>query len=199
MFTGIIEEIGCVVNIENLEGAKRISIKAETIMSDIKLGDSIAIDGVCLTVSDINFSKDIFCVEIVKETLNKSSLANIKKDGLINLERSVRLSDRLSGHIVQGHIEGVAIIINKKIDNNDVILDIELEPHLMKFCITKGSITIDGVSLTIADINENIISIALIPHTISNTVLGLKQKNDLVNIEIDILSKYVKKFINDKK
>ena len=196
MFTGIIEEVGNVIKVENLKNIKKVVIKSNVVIVDAKIGDSIAVNGVCLTVTNINFSRNFFQVDIVDETLNKTALCNIQKNDSVNLERSLKLSDRLSGHIVQGHIEGTAIIKNKIIDNNNVILRIELDINLMKFCILKGSITIDGVSLTIASIEHNVISIALIPHTIANTNLGLKEENDLVNIETDIIGKYIDRLIH---
>ncbi len=192
MFTGIVEEIGQIVGIDNQNDSSRISIKTEKILNSAKIGDSISINGVCLTVTSIDGL--VFTSDVVRETLNKTNLQYVKADDCINLERAMKASSRFDGHIVQGHVEGIGKV--KKIikDNDSFIISIVIPQSLSEYCIHKGSITVNGVSLTIASIEENLIDIWIIPHTLTHTTFGSINKNDYVNIETDIIAKYVKKF-----
>jgi riboflavin synthase len=193
MFTGIIEEIGKIEKITPIAGGLRISVKAEKVFDDIKINDSICVDGVCLTVT--NLDKNSFWVDAVGATLEKTSFDFIKADTYVNLERSVRLNDRMGGHLVQGHVNGIGIISEIKKLGENYLVKIIVPDELEKYLIKEGSVAINGISLTIADVSKNEISISIIPHTWQNTNLKYKKLNDKVNVEIDILAKYVEKLL----
>jgi len=193
MFTGIVEELAQIKTIEPKKQGTRYTIVASTVMDDLKIGDSISVNGVCLTV--IDRKKDRFSMDLVEETLNKSNLGELIMGDYVNLERSVKMSDRLGGHIVQGHVETLGVILEKHLQDDKAVLCVGLDPEWMRYCIPKGSITLDGVSLTIAAINGNIVEIALIPYTLENTTLGIKDKSDTLNIETDIIGKYIDRLL----
>ena len=192
MFTGIIEEIGKIKNIDNSEDFVRMSIIADEVLEDAKIGDSISINGTCLTVTSIDSS--LFTVDIVKETLDKTNLKYLEKGNIVNLERAMKASGRFDGHIVQGHIEDVAEILSIKNNNDHCIVTLALPKRLAKYCIYKGSIALNGVSLTIATIDKNIIDIWLIPHTLKHTTFKDNQIGDYINVETDIVGKYIENF-----
>jgi len=194
MFTGIVEELAQIKSIKPRKKGIRYSISADFVMDDIKIGDSISINGVCLTIVEIK--KKYFCMDLVEETLNKSNLGELKVGDFINLERAMKATSRFGGHIVQGHVETVGVILEKQMQDEEAILSVGIDPEWMRFCIPKGSITLDGVSLTIAKINGNIIEVALIPHTLKNTTLGIKGKTDTLNIETDIIGKYIDRLLS---
>ena len=189
MFTGIVEEVGIIKKITDKTSGVQIDISANKIMDDVNVGDSIAVNGVCLTV--IKHLKNSFSLDLVAETLQKSNLGDLQTGNTVNLERALRANGRFGGHIVQGHVETLGVILEKQDQDDGALLSIGLDPEWMRFCIAKGSIAIDGISLTIAKIEANIIQIALIPHTLENTTLGNKGKSDTLNIETDIIGKYV--------
>ena len=193
MFTGIIEELARVKKIKNKKQGIRYTISANTVLDDLKIGDSICINGVCLTVTEQQ--KDMFSLDIIEETLDKSNLGELKENNYVNLERAMKASDRFGGHIVQGHVETQGVILEKQIEEDEARISVCLDPEWMRYCIPKGSITLDGVALTIASINKNIIEIALIPHTLENTTLGLKDKSDTLNVETDIIGKYINRLL----
>ena len=193
MFTGIVEELAQIKTIVSKKQGIRYTIAAKTVMDDLEAGDSISINGVCLTV--INRTKDSFSMDLVEETLNKSNLGELKVGDYVNLERSMKVSDRFGGHIVQGHVETLGVILEKEMKDDEAVISVGLDPEWMRFCIPKGSITLDGVSLTIAAINGNIVEIALIPYTLENTTLGIKEKSDTLNIETDIIGKYIDRLL----
>lgn len=192
MFTGIIEEMGIVKSIKS----KVITIEANKIFDDLKLGDSVAVNGTCLTVS--SFSNKIFNADITSETLSRTNLGDLKSGFKVNLERALTLNGRLGGHIVSGHIDGVGIVKNISKKSEDIELVIEVPTNLMKYIIEKGSVAVDGISLTIAkvDNNKNNFSVAIIPHTLKETVLYYKKAGDKVNIENDIIGKYVERLLS---
>ena len=194
MFTGIVEELAQIKSIEPKSKVIRYAIFSEVVVDDLKIGDSISVNGVCLTI--VKRGKDSFCMDLVEETLNKSNLGELKVGDFVNLERAMKVSDRLGGHIVQGHVETLGVILEKQMQDEEAILSVGLDPEWMRFCIPKGSITLDGVSLTIARINGNIIEIALIPHTLENTTLGIKGKSETLNIETDIIGKYIDRLLS---
>ena len=194
MFTGIVEELAQIKSIKPRKKGIRYSISADFVMDDIKIGDSISVNGVCLTIVEIK--KKYFCMDLVEETLNKSNLGELKVGDFINLERAMKATSRFGGHIVQGHVETVGVILEKQMQDEEAILSVGIDPEWMRFCIPKGSITLDGVSLTIAKINGNIIEVALIPHTLKNTTLGIKGKTDTLNIETDIIGKYIDRLLS---
>ena len=187
--TGIIEEVGIIKKIIDKTTGVQIDISATKIMDDMNVGDSIAINGVCLTVT--KHLKNSFSLDLVADTLQKSNLGDLQIGDNVNLERALRANGRFGGHIVQGHVETLGVILEKQDQDDGTLLSIGLDPEWMRFCIAKGSIAIDGISLTIAKIDANIIQIALIPHTLQNTTLGKKNKSDTLNIETDIIGKYV--------
>ena len=192
MFTGIVEEIGTVKSVQS----KVITIEASKIFDDLHLGDSVAVNGTCLTVS--SFDNKIFNADVTQETLNRTNLGSLKNGSKVNLERAMTLSGRFGGHIVSGHIDGVGSIKSMKKDDNAIILTIEVHISLMKYIVEKGSVTVDGISLTVASLTDNTFSIAVIPHTLKETVLYYKKEGDKVNIENDIIGKYVERLLTFK-
>ncbi|WP_157149718.1 riboflavin synthase [Brachyspira pilosicoli] len=192
MFTGIVEEIGTVKSVQS----KVITIEASKIFDDLHLGDSVAVNGTCLTVS--SFDNKIFNADVTQETLNRTNLGSLKNGSKVNLERAMTLSGRFGGHIVSGHIDGVGSIKSMKKDDNAIILTIEVSKHLMKYIVEKGSVAVDGISLTVASLTDNTFSIAVIPHTLKETVLYYKKEGDKVNIENDVIGKYVERLLTFK-
>ena len=193
MFTGIVEELARIKTIKPKTHRIRYTIAAKTVMDDLKIGDSISVNGVCLTIVDKE--KDSFSMDLVEETLNKSNLGELKVEDYVNLERAMKVSDRFGGHIVQGHVETLGVILEKQMKDDEAVISVGLDPEWMRYCIPKGSITLDGVSLTITAINGNIVEIALIPYTLENTTLGIKEKSDTLNIETDIIGKYIDRLL----
>lgn len=193
MFTGIIEEIGKIKAIRQHKQAMQLTIEAVNIMSDIKLGDSISVSGVCLTVT--NFGGQWFTVDVMPETFVATTLSIEKEGGLVNLERALAVGGRLGGHFVTGHIDGIGEIISITPLDNAVNYKIKLKDELLQYCVHKGSIAVDGTSLTIFGVDKTSIKIALIPHTVTNTVLGHKKVGSKVNIECDMLGKYVRSLL----
>lgn len=200
MFTGIIEEIGTVVSIKRTSVDSQVTISAEKIFSDLKLGDSVAVNGVCLTASEI--SKNTFKADIMNETFLRSSLDSLSKGSHVNLERAMAANGRFGGHIVAGHIDGTGIISDIKKDDNAAWYTVNANSSVLKYIIEKGSVAIDGISLTVAKVTDDSFSVSIIPHTISETILSEKSVGDKVNIENDMIGKYVEKFLvpkNDNK
>ena len=192
MFSGIVEEIGVVRDIVATDKSKKISITCDKVLEGVIVGDSISVNGVCLTA--ITIDNNQFTADIVNETLIKTNLGSLNKDNKVNLERSLQYNQRVGGHLVQGHIDtiGKIISINETDEWNEVMIDID--DNFKKYCIYKGSIAIDGVSLTIANIDNNIIKIALIPHTLEHTISSDYTEDDFVNIETDMYGKYIENF-----
>ena len=189
MFTGIIEEIG---RFKSFDGG-RIEISCEKILSDIKIGDSISTNGICLTVVD--FGENFFAADVMPETLRKTSLT----DKNFNLERALKIGDRLGGHIVSGHIDGVGKILSIRAEGNALLVDVAAENFLLKQIASKGSVALDGISLTVVDAGLENFSVSMIPHTREVTNFKFKRVGSLVNIETDILAKYVERLTNTKK
>ena len=196
MFTGIVETVGEIKKIVRNDSFIKVSILPDLNFDDVKVGDSISVNGACLTVAELNGRILVF--DIVRQTLKITNLNTLEISKMVNLERAVLLSSRIDGHIVQGHIDGVGEIIDISTDKDNTEIFIRLEEENSKNCIFKGSIAINGISLTIADIKKNIIKIAIIPHTLNNTTLTYVKIGDLVNIETDMLSKYVEKIMSYK-
>ncbi len=197
MFTGLIQDLGEVISITpNNEGAKLV-IKTNKLINEIQIDDSVACNGVCLTATQVN--SDSFVAQAVHVTLEKTTIGALKTGSKLNLELALRPIDRLGGHFVQGHVNGRGklIAVNKKGENFE--LTFELPEHLMKYMISEGSIAIDGISLTIAKVQGNHVSVSIIPHTWSVTALHTKKVGDLFNIEADMLAKYLENFMNYKK
>ena len=200
MFTGIVEEIGLIEGIKKGEKSSKILIKANKVLDNTQLGDSIAVNGVCLTVT--NMFGDKFEADIMAETLRKSNLGNLDTGSEVNLERALSLQSRLGGHIVSGHIDGTGKIVSFINEDNAVWVTIEASSDILRYVIYKGSITIDGISLTVAYIDNNCFKVSIIPHTASETTLLRKKVGDTVNLECDLIGKYVEKLLgleNQKK
>ena len=196
MFTGIIEEIGHIKQIATKNEAMELSVGATKILNDVKLGNSIAINGVCLTVTD--FSKDSFSIDVMPETFRATTMAALTVGSPLNLERALAIGDRLGGHFVTGHVDGVAKITEIIPIDNAINYTLEMDGELIRHCIFRGSIAVDGISLTIFGVNDNNIQLSLIRHTVSHTILGSKKVGDKVNIECDMLSKHVANLIDKK-
>jgi riboflavin synthase len=194
VFTGIIEELGTVQGIDWHKQGARFYIQASTVLEDVRIGDSLSVNGCCLTV--INRQSAQWTCDVVQETLNRTNLRLLKIGDRINLERAVRYQDRLGGHLVQGHIDETGKILNKHpLSDGSWWITIAASPNIMRYVIYKGSIAVDGVSLTIADLQDTSFSFAMIPHTAQMTTLGFKQSGDEVNLEVDLIAKYVEHFV----
>jgi riboflavin synthase len=193
MFTGIIEELGTVASVEVLPDSIRLGIKGDLVRQDLSQGESISVNGVCLTAAEI--TSDGFIADVMMETLNRSSLSGISKGESVNLERAMSGAGRFGGHVVQGHVDGVAEIISREPSANWEIVKVKIPAELSKYVVHKGSITFDGVSLTVNDISNNTVSLSLIPETLRLTTLGTKRVGDKLNVEADILAKHIEKLI----
>lgn len=193
MFTGIIEEIGTVRRIQYGQHSARIEIEAELVLEDAKPGDSIAVNGVCLTVAALK--GNAFSADVMHETLNRSSLAALSSGSHVNLERAMRADGRFGGHIVAGHIDGVGKITDIRRDDNAVWFTIAAGPGIMRYIVEKGSIAVDGISLTVANVRSGSFSVSTIPETMSRTILGERRKGNEVNLETDMIGKYVERFV----
>lgn len=196
MFTGIVEEIGIVEAIEPLDQASRIRIRGPIVTSDVQPGDSISVNGVCLTVVDP--AQGTFAADVMAETLSRSSLAAIEVGAAVNLERAARVDSRLGGHIVQGHVDGIGHISGIQQQENWTLMTIELPDELSRYLVEKGSITVDGVSLTVVSVTPHEFVISLIPTTLAETTLGSRSTGDTVNLEVDVIAKYVEKMLEGR-
>lgn len=192
MFTGIIEEVGTVRTINKTTKQSRLTVSANLVLENLKIGDSIAVNGVCLTV--INFDQKRFCVDVMNETIQRTAYLQLKVNSHVNLERAMQLNGRLGGHLVSGHVDGTGTIIQIKKDLNATRYTIQTTPVLLKYIVEKGSIAIDGISLTVVSVNESSFAVSLIPHTMQVTTIAYKKVNDLVNLENDLIAKYVEKW-----
>ena len=198
MFTGIVEEVGRIITADRKGNSARLKIEAEKVLEDIKIGDSIAVNGICLTVT--SFGKNYFTADVMHETLRRSSIGEAAAGSPVNLERAMAANSRFGGHIVTGHIDGTGTITQVKRDDNAIWYTIMAEASLMKYIVEKGSIAIDGISLTVAKRSDKDFSISMIPHTAKETILSQKKAGDVVNLENDILGKYVEQLLQyDKK
>ncbi len=198
MFTGIVEEIGRIKNVQR--GAKSITfcIEANKVLEDTRIGDSICTNGVCLTVTDISPAaegKGWFKADVMPETIRKTSMAKLQVGSQVNLERALTLNTRLGGHIVSGHVDGIGHVVRKEQDDIAIWLWIECDTNLMRYIIPKGSVTLQGVSLTVAKVEATRFAVSLIPHTQEETTLHASVVGDVVNIETDIIAKYVEKLM----
>ena len=193
MFTGIVEEIGEIKGIKRGEKSSVLVVKANKVLDKSKLGDSICTNGVCLTVTNIN--RDTFEADVMAETLRKSNLGNLSIGSKVNLERALSLETRLGGHIVSGHIDGIGEVISLVKEDNATWVSVKAEPELLKYIVYKGSIAIDGISLTVAYVDNEIFKVSIIPHTGEKTILLKKRCGDTVNLECDVIGKYVEKLL----
>ncbi len=193
MFSGIVEEMGAVQAIEKgLAGAK-FSILASAILEDLQVGDSVSVSGACLTATKIE--EESFKVDVSTETLNCTNLGTVAVGTPLNLERAMKLNDRMGGHLVTGHVDGLGSIRSREHDSNTIYLTVETSDDIIRYCVPKGSITMDGISLTINSVTGKSFSVAIIPHTANVTTIGLKQIGDSVNLESDLIGKYVERLL----
>lgn len=197
MFTGIVEEIGSIRGVTKGHKSSSLIISAEKVLSDVNIGDSISVNGVCLTVTE--FKKNEFSVDIMHETLSRSSLNNIRVGSKVNLERAMKADGRFGGHIVSGHIDGTGRIVSIKKDDIAFWYKIKTDAKIMRYIVEKGSITIDGISLTVATVERESFSVSIIPHTSKNTILADKVEGDIVNLENDCIGKYVERLLGFEK
>lgn len=193
MFTGIIEEIGTIEKINNGIKSSKLTIKAEKILKNTNIGDSICTNGVCLTVCKLNGSS--FEVDVMAETLRRSNLSNLTIKSKVNLERALTLNTRMGGHIVSGHIDGVGEIVSMDKEDNAVWVSIKASSDILKYIVEKGSIAIDGISLTVAYVDDEIFKVSIIPHTKDETTLLSKHIHSSINLECDVIGKYVEKLL----
>lgn len=193
MFTGIIEEVGQVARI----GGGNLVINCTKVIEDVHLGDSIAVNGVCLTVT--HFDKSSFTADVMPETVRRTSLAELKKGSPVNLERALTLASRLGGHIVSGHIDGTGEIVKFADEGNAILMTISAGPELLRYIVEKGSVALDGISLTVAQVTDSDFTVSLIPHTREVTNLGSKKTGSPINIETDVLGKYVEKMLQGQR
>jgi len=193
MFTGIVEERGTVASLVDLGDAMRVRIRADKVLQDSELGASISVNGICLTVAERG--DDWFEADVMAETLRRTSLGKLVTDSPVNLERAARVDSRLGGHIVQGHVDGTGEVAAIEPSEQWTVMAIRVPAELTRYMVEKGSITVDGVSLTIVSVTDSRFTISLIPTTLAETNLGAKQVGDRVNIEVDVLAKYVEKLV----
>ncbi|MGG4447356.1 riboflavin synthase [Brevibacillus porteri] len=193
MFTGLVEEVGVLESIQGNEQASRLVIRAQQVLEGVKLGDSISVNGICLTVT--SYTNRQFSVDVMPETMNKTSLRQLRSGQRVNLERAMRLGDRFGGHIVSGHVDGTGMVASREVNANAVVFRMEAQPRLLKYVIARGSICIDGISLTVVDVNDNGFTVSIIPHTLANTSLADRRPGDLVNLETDVIGKYVERLL----
>lgn len=193
MFTGIIEEVGEVADITEQTNALRLTIAASTVLGDAQLGDSIAVNGVCLTVAERD--DNTFTADVMQETLNRSSLGAVTVGSKVNLERAAQVGSRLDGHIVQGHVDGIAEVISRTADEHWEIVRFTLPADLARYVVEKGSISIDGTALTVSALGDDWFEVSLIPVTLTDSVVGLRQPGDIVNVEVDVVAKYIEKML----
>ncbi|MDI6709164.1 MAG: riboflavin synthase [Thermoanaerobacterales bacterium] len=196
MFTGIIEELGTLRRIEHRPDAARLLIVAREILADARLGDSIAVNGVCLTVTSLAAGRGEFMADVMAETLARTNLGELKAGDRVNLERAMRLGDRLGGHLVSGHIDGVGRILSREPQGIAVVFTFQAPPEVMRYVIRKGSVAIDGISLTVVDHGADSFRVSVIPHTARMTTLGFKGPGATVNLEADMLAKYVERMLS---
>lgn len=193
MFTGIVEELGTISGVEVLNDSIRMQVSGKLVRSDLSRGDSVSVNGTCLTAAEL--TEDGFVADVMLETLNKTSLSGIKEGDQVNLERAMSGAGRFGGHVVQGHVDGVAEIISREPSANWEVVKVRIPSDLTKYVVHKGSITFDGVSLTVNDISGDVVSLSLIPETLRLTTLGQKGVGSKLNVEADILAKHIEKLI----
>lgn len=195
MFTGIVEEVGTIRNIKRGQHSAVLTIQAKTVLEETRIGDSIAVNGICLTVTRL--FPDGFSADVMHETLNRSSLAGLTAGSVVNLERAMPANGRFGGHIVAGHVDGVGHIANIRRDDTAVWYTVHAGPEILRYVVEKGSIAIDGISLTVAALDSDSFQVSIIPHTGSETILLGKKAGDVVNLENDIIGKYVQRLLTN--
>ncbi len=193
MFTGLVEETGTVTELRDLGDAVRLTIRGPLVTSDARHGDSIAVNGCCLTVVDPR--GDTFSADVMRESLDRTSLGDLKPGDRVNLERAMPATGRLGGHIVQGHVDGTAVVIDRTPSEHWEVVRFTLPSELARYVVEKGSITVDGTSLTVVEVTDDWFSVSLIPTTLADTILGDRRPGDRVNLEVDVIAKYVERLL----
>jgi riboflavin synthase len=193
MFTGLVEEVGTVVGLESLGDSVRLTVRGPVVTADAGHGDSIAVNGCCLTVTEL--APEQFSADVMAESLERTSLGDLVAGSVVNLERAVAAGARLGGHIVQGHVDGTGTLLDRTPSAHWEILRFTLPAELARYLVEKGSITVDGVSLTVVDVTDESFSVSLIPTTLADTTLGTRKPGDRVNLEVDIIAKYVERLV----
>lgn len=193
MFTGLVEEVGTVVGLESLGDSVRLTVRGPLVTTDAAHGDSIAVNGCCLTVTEL--FDGAFAADVMAESLDRTSLGDLTAGSVVNLERAVAAGARLGGHIVQGHVDGTGTLLDRTPSAHWEVLRFSLPAELSRYLVEKGSITVDGVSLTVVEVTDDSFSVSLIPTTLADTTLGTRQSGDRVNLEVDIVAKYVAKSV----
>jgi riboflavin synthase len=193
MFTGIVEELGVVEGLEEQGDAIRLTVRGPHVVTDARLGDSIAVNGCCLTVAERD--GESFTADVMRETLDKTSLGALEPGSKVNLERAVMATTRLGGHIVQGHVDGTGQVLSRTPSEHWEVVEVSLPDELAKYLVDKGSITVDGISLTVVEVRDDSFTVSLIPETLARTTLGFKQPGERVNLEVDVIAKYVERLL----
>ncbi len=194
MFSGIIQKTGKIHEIKRNDDGARLTVSVDSFLDDVKLGDSIALDGACITV--VSFDSSKFESDLSNETLNKTTLANLRIGDECNLEKAMLLNERIGGHLVSGHIDGVGVVESIRKDGESFWFKIKGDKQIMKYVVYKGSVAVDGISLTIAECDEGSFSVAIIPHTLECTTLNNKEVDSKVNLEVDMIGKYIEKLVS---
>jgi len=196
LFSGIVEEMGAVTALNKGLAGTRLTIMASTVMSDLAIGASVSVNGTCLTV--VARSDHDFSVDVSPETLRVTTLGTLTSGAPVNLERAMKLNERIGGHLVSGHVDAIGVLRSRQQDGNALVLEFEAPNEILRYCVAKGSITVDGISLTVNDVTERSFAVAIIPHTAKVTTLGLKQVGDQVNLEADVIGKYVERLLQER-
>jgi len=199
MFTGIVEELGTVAAVEDQGDAVRITIAATTVLEDVALGDSVSVNGCCLTVSTVSTTRPAsFTADVMRETLDKTGVGDLTTGDRVNLERAVTPTTRLGGHIVQGHVDGTGAVRRRTHSEHWELVEVEAPTKLLRYLVPKGSITVDGISLTVVDVLADGFTVSLIPETLARTTLGFRQPGDRVNLEADVIAKHVERLLESR-
>jgi riboflavin synthase len=193
MFTGIVEELGTIAAVQDQGDAIRLTVRSDTTLDGTHFGDSIAVNGCCLTVAALD--GETWTADVMQETLDKTSLAGVAVGDRVNLERAVTPDKRLGGHLVQGHVDGVGVVVHRKTSKHWEVVEVSLPADLARYVVPKGSITVDGVSLTVVNVRPDSFTVSLIPETLARTTLGIRQPGDRVNLETDVIARHVEKLI----
>lgn len=196
MFAGIVEEMGAVKSLEKTLTGTRLTTLAKVVMDDLPIGASVSVNGACLTV--VKRDDKEFTVDVSPETMGVTNLGTLSTGSPVNLERAMKLNERIGGHLVAGHVDGVGTVRGRRQDSNAIVLTFEAPPDVLRYCISKGSITVDGVSLTINEVTDRGFSVAIIPHTANVTTLGIKQVGETTNLEADLIGKYVERLLQER-
>jgi len=199
MFSGIVEELGTVAAVEDQGDAVRITIAATTVLEDVALGDSVSVNGCCLTVSTVSTTRPAsFTADVMRETLDKTGVGDLTTGDRVNLERAVTPTTRLGGHIVQGHVDGTGAVRRRTHSEHWELVEVEAPTELLRYLVPKGSITVDGISLTVVDVLADGFTVSLIPETLARTTLGFRQPGDRVNLEADVIAKHVERLLESR-